>query len=127
VEVVDAGAYGETDVENGMILGAESAGTGPLLAFTWDGIAPGVPFVPPLTLVDQATLSLAGRGTIDHLALVGSGGSILAELDVVADGSFAVDEPGLPGNWVLAVGWSSAGPDWAVTGPVWIDPPGTGG
>ncbi len=110
VAVADAGLYGAGEVESGMLNGRVSAGSGPVVSVAWGADAP-------------PRVELHGRGTADRLAIVSSGGVILAQWTVTGDATYS---PLLldAGAWVVAVAWTSAGGDWAVSGPVWLAPPG---
>ena len=117
VDVNDAGEFGATEVENGLVTGRVSAGTGPLVLLTWGATADGGPAV-------SNRVEIRGRGTVDRLAVVGAGGAILHEWTIASDLAFNIPLATDAGDWVTAVAWTSGGGDWAVSGPVWLDPPG---
>ncbi|MBA2320826.1 MAG: hypothetical protein H0V89_06695 [Deltaproteobacteria bacterium] len=125
VTVDDPALVAATEVEDGLVHGEVVAGTGPVIDFTWHDTPPGsVVIEEPARPGIPGVLRLAGSGTIDQLALVGSGGATVASWTVDGDGETLALVPGDPGAWVIAVGWTTGGGDWAVTGPVWIQPPG---
>ena len=126
VDVTDPSRFGATEVEDGLVRGAVVAGTGPVLDFLWHGTAPGgVVAGEPARPGIPAVIRLAGHGTLDRVALIGEGGATLATWEVSDDATIEALLVGDPGAWVVAAGWTSSGDgDWAVTGPVWISPPG---
>ena len=70
---------------------------------------------------DTFTVRLRGGADLDHVALVGTGGALLAEWVPTSDDvSWTVRVP--QGNWVLAAAWDEEGTHLAATGPIWRDP-----
>jgi hypothetical protein len=124
VDVADPALVGGTEIEAGLVRGAVVAGTGPVIDFTWNGAGPGEAQGPPARPQLPAELSLVGAGSIDRLEIFGEGGATVASWDVDGDTALTPLLVGDPGRWVVAVGWTTNGGDWAVTGPIWLAPPG---
>lgn len=135
VEVEDPDLYGAVDVERGLLFGHLSASTtGALLTLSvgphgpgdvvQPEALPGFPSAePPGSHViphryRRVELALHGE-PLDHLAIVGEGGAVWAQTDATRwAGRVELDT-----RWIVGLAWSDEGDDWAVTGPVWIDPP----
>ena len=67
---------------------------------------------------------LVGGADLDHLAVIGDG-AVIASYDPHGDDDFGglyFDD--LDVRWVVAMAWSEHGAGWAVSGPVWVEPPG---
>jgi hypothetical protein len=125
VDVADGQAWGEADVEDGLVRGRSVATTGPLVTADVLGAGPGDALQVPSELASfpvRLTVS-AAEGAIDRVAVLGEGGRVLAT-QVVENLPYegTADVP-LASGWISVAAWSTSGPDWAVSGPVWINPP----
>lgn len=117
VPVPDPSVWSTVDVERGLVRGRASAGTGPLLTLEVEGAGPGE-LLPVDGSASTVRAVLCG-GPLDRLALVGTGGMVLAEDQGVELEAELVLEPG----WLLALAWDEDGEEWAVTSPVWLETP----
>lgn len=110
------------DVVQAFTSGRAVATTGPWLDLEADGLRPGQ--VP--TTDDDGSVHVqvvaGGVEALDHLALVGTGGAELARWPILTDG-LVVTADVSPGTWLIAVAWDDAGEGFAVTAPVWVEPP----
>jgi len=122
VDVVDPSLYGWVDVEAGLISGHAVATTGALLTLDIEGFTPG-DVVPEDDRQPGWTVDVAvyGGEDLDQLALIGAGGALIRSWPAQT----AVEEFLLleGERWVAAMAWSTASDHFAVTGPVWVNPP----
>ena len=126
VEVTDPDLLGAEDVEQQLTAGRTVGTTGPLLLLQFAGSLPGDRTAESLVGLQAFTeISLLGGRDLDHLALIGSGGQILAEWTPSGD-TFDVAGVVQPGRWLVAAAWDDLGTSFAVTAPIWIDPTGAG-
>ncbi len=109
------GPLSATDVEHALLRGRSSAGTGPLVELAWGAAQAGD--------IGEAGASLHvhvwGCCALDRYAAIGEGGAVLAE-GPLGPTPWQGEASVQPGRWVVFVVWSSTGPDWAVSGPIWL-------
>jgi hypothetical protein len=122
VDVADPTLAGGVDVEAGLLRGRVCATTGPLVTLDVAGAAPGDLRLDDGTPVVGVVQVIDPRGLLDRVGLLGPGGELLAEAELV-DGAppLSVELTGAE-RWVAAVAWSTDGEQFAVTGPVWSSP-----
>ena len=125
--ITDAEIFGQFDIDRALERGRMVASTGPLLRIRIDGLGPGrtLEQLPdPLTLTVNVDLR-AHPDTLDGVALVGSGGAILATVLPSPEGTIDETLTVSVGNatWITAVGWSLSGQHWAAPAPIWLGPP----
>ena len=124
VEVADPQILGSEDIEQQMTAGRAIATTGPQIILQHSsGALPGDTLTAssraPWT--DTFTVRLRGGADLDHLALVASGGQILAQITPTSDEEeWVVRVP--QAGWVLAAAWDEAGEHLVATGPIWRHP-----
>lgn len=122
-EVPDRETPTRQDVLQSFHAGRSVATTGPWLSLEVDGAPISEEVDPESTAPYAAIVELRGGLDVDHLALIGTGGTVW--------GSWPVDEEVElfgqlvdPGRWLIAVAWDDEGTAFAATGPVWVEPPG---
>ena len=133
VKVTDDDLFGYTDVMRGLVRGQHVATTGPMVRLRVDGFEPGdvwslEPLDAPLDTAHKHGRLLeveVDDAAFDTVALIGEGGEELMRWSVDAV-PFRAEVHLDPGKWVVAAAWSRQGPDWAVTAPVWVQPPARG-
>jgi hypothetical protein len=129
VPVPDPDLLTSAEVDAALRRGAVVASTGPRLQVTIDGLAPGdLAPLPSLATGDTGDTGTPApptvevyvhdvSGGLDELLVLGAGGEILATLPPEAGATVEV----APARWMVVVGLGDT--DWAVTGPIWVDPP----
>lgn len=123
VQVPDAQRLGLVDVETGLIAGAVSAGTGPLVSLRVEGahageVAPAQGRWPPLSFEAQ----LMDIGELDQAALIVNG-DVHQRWDLTDDNVYVTGQIPDDTRWVLLTAWNIEGTAWTTSGAIWRDPP----
>jgi hypothetical protein len=130
VPVIDPDHMSHIDVEVPLLRGNVIATTGPLLTLSINGVPPGE-VMEPTTIQNRpidaphAHIRIVNRENIHHVALIGNGGALLQEWSVGGADWEVSTMIYADTSWVVAAMWSESSSQWAVTGPIWIRPPGT--
>jgi hypothetical protein len=122
--VADPLLVGGIDIEQALTSGLGVATTGPLVQLQVDGAHPGDILAEANGDSDVvATVTLLGAHDVDHLALVGTGGEVLFEWDLVWGDQVTLATTVRTSTWLIAVAWNDGGTAFAATGPVWVGQP----
>lgn len=118
-QVPDGALYGDAEVERALLTGALVATSGPWLWVDAEGNGPG-------DVLDAASMTVDVRDRVDGVDRIGL--VVDGALTLTGSVSAGTLQTTLPvpesGRWAVVAVWSSTDASrWAVTAPLWLDPP----